>query len=128
MYRTLMVVLRCQLVPDLMQQTIIMQVISLVWYIFRVKDAENKCAEYCMKCCICCLWCLEKCLKYLNQNAYTIVGKSKQMLMSLWSMVYEKISHTENIQYCYKLTFRASCPSIHFYFSLSFLFIWFHFI
>ncbi|XP_060578387.1 choline transporter-like protein 1 isoform X1 [Ruditapes philippinarum] len=40
----------------------------------KFKDAENKCAEYCMKCCICCLWCLEKCLKYLNQNAYTIVA------------------------------------------------------
>lgn len=40
----------------------------------KLKNAENKCAEYCMKCCICCLWCLEKCLKYLNQNAYTIVA------------------------------------------------------
>ncbi|WAR22764.1 CTL1L-like protein [Mya arenaria] len=39
---------------------------------FGALNSENKCGEYCMKCCICCLWCLEKCLKYLNQNAYTI--------------------------------------------------------
>lgn len=30
----------------------------------------------CLKCCICCLWCLEKLLKFLNQNAYTIIGQS----------------------------------------------------
>ncbi|CAC5422165.1 SLC44A1 [Mytilus coruscus] len=35
---------------------------------------SNKCAEYCLKCCICCLCCLEKCLKFLNQNAYTVVA------------------------------------------------------
>ncbi|KAK3591236.1 hypothetical protein CHS0354_010601 [Potamilus streckersoni] len=40
----------------------------------KLKGSENKCASFCMKCCMCCLWCLEKCLKYLNQNAYTIVA------------------------------------------------------
>lgn len=35
---------------------------------------DNKCADYCLKCCICCLCCLEKCLKFLNQNAYTVVA------------------------------------------------------
>ena len=45
----------------------------------KCKDSENLCAKACLKCCICCLWCLEKLLKFLNQNAYTIVsieGKS----------------------------------------------------
>ncbi|XP_021343598.1 choline transporter-like protein 1 isoform X3 [Mizuhopecten yessoensis] len=40
----------------------------------KFKGSENQCAQYCLKCCICCLWCLEKCLKYLNQNAYTVVA------------------------------------------------------
>ncbi|XP_069128157.1 choline transporter-like protein 1 isoform X1 [Argopecten irradians] len=40
----------------------------------KLKGSENQCAQYCLKCCICCLWCLEKCLKYLNQNAYTVVA------------------------------------------------------
>ncbi|KAK3090735.1 hypothetical protein FSP39_014173, partial [Pinctada imbricata] len=40
----------------------------------KFKNSENECAKYCLKCCICCLWCLEKCLKYLNQNAYTVIA------------------------------------------------------
>lgn len=48
-------------------------IFSLVF--FRTKGSQNTCVQYAMKCCICCLWCLEKCLKYLNQNAYTVVGK-----------------------------------------------------
>ncbi|XP_041356726.1 choline transporter-like protein 1 [Gigantopelta aegis] len=42
----------------------------------QLKGSENQCARFCMKCCICCLWCLERCLKYLNANAYTIVAVS----------------------------------------------------
>ena len=26
--------------------------------------------EILLKCCMCCLWCLEKCIKFLNKNAY----------------------------------------------------------
>ncbi|CAL1601349.1 unnamed protein product [Knipowitschia caucasica] len=37
----------------------------------QLKGKENACARCMLKCCICCLWCLEKCLAYLNQNAYT---------------------------------------------------------
>lgn len=48
----------------------------LVFFLNRMKGSQNTCAKYTMKCCICCLWCLEKCLKYLNQNAYTVVGKN----------------------------------------------------
>uniref|UniRef100_A0A672FN22 Choline transporter-like protein n=1 Tax=Salarias fasciatus TaxID=181472 RepID=A0A672FN22_SALFA len=32
---------------------------------------DNACARCMLKACVCCLWCLEKCLAYLNQNAYT---------------------------------------------------------
>ncbi|KAJ0033763.1 hypothetical protein NQD34_000870 [Periophthalmus magnuspinnatus] len=37
----------------------------------QLKGKENACARCMLKCCICCLWCLEKCLAFLNQNAYT---------------------------------------------------------
>ncbi|CAB1337319.1 unnamed protein product [Coregonus sp. 'balchen'] len=37
----------------------------------QLKGKENACARCMLKTCICCLWCLEKCLNYLNQNAYT---------------------------------------------------------
>ncbi|KAJ8371675.1 hypothetical protein AAFF_G00303510 [Aldrovandia affinis] len=36
----------------------------------QLKGRENACARCMLKACICCLWCLEKCLTYLNQNAY----------------------------------------------------------
>ncbi|XP_061685786.1 choline transporter-like protein 1 isoform X2 [Syngnathoides biaculeatus] len=37
----------------------------------QLKGKENACARCMLKSCVCCLWCLEKCLAYLNQNAYT---------------------------------------------------------
>ncbi|KAL2098165.1 hypothetical protein ACEWY4_007372 [Coilia grayii] len=37
----------------------------------QLKGKENACARCIVKACICCLWCLQKCLQYLNQNAYT---------------------------------------------------------
>ncbi|XP_007885310.2 choline transporter-like protein 3 [Callorhinchus milii] len=36
-----------------------------------LKGKEGACARCLVNCCMCCLWCLEKCLRYLNQNAYT---------------------------------------------------------
>ncbi|XP_064199610.1 choline transporter-like protein 1 isoform X4 [Anguilla rostrata] len=36
----------------------------------QLKGKENACARCMLNACICCLWCLEKCLNYLNQNAY----------------------------------------------------------
>ncbi|KAK6171841.1 hypothetical protein SNE40_018266 [Patella caerulea] len=44
----------------------------------KLKVSDRQCAKYWTKCCICCLWCLEKCLKYLSANAYTIVAISGQ--------------------------------------------------
>jgi len=40
----------------------------------KCKGSDNIVAQWCLKCCICCLWCLEQCLKFLNQNAYTITA------------------------------------------------------
>ncbi|XP_049811569.1 choline transporter-like 1 [Schistocerca nitens] len=31
-------------------------------------------ARCCLKCCICCLYCFENCIRFLNQNAYTVVA------------------------------------------------------
>lgn len=36
----------------------------------QLKGSENACARCMLKTCVCCLCCLEKCLSYLNQNAY----------------------------------------------------------
>lgn len=38
------------------------------------KHQELKCVSWCLKCCICCLWCMEKCIRYLNHNAYTVIA------------------------------------------------------
>ncbi|KAK7508117.1 hypothetical protein BaRGS_00000356, partial [Batillaria attramentaria] len=48
----------------------------LMWLNKKLKNSENCCAQFCTKCCCCCLWCLEKCLKYLNANAYTVIAVS----------------------------------------------------
>ncbi len=56
--------------------------------VFRCKGSENALAQCCLKCCICCLWCLEQCLKFLNQNAYTIVGRYN---ISLSLLLYGKV-------------------------------------
>uniref|UniRef100_A0A3Q3W1J7 Choline transporter-like protein n=1 Tax=Mola mola TaxID=94237 RepID=A0A3Q3W1J7_MOLML len=43
----------------------------ILMYIHKqLKGKESACARCLLKTCICCLWCLEKCLNYLNQNAY----------------------------------------------------------
>ncbi|XP_072319106.1 choline transporter-like protein 2 isoform X2 [Eucyclogobius newberryi] len=45
----------------------------------KLKGAQNKCAKFMLSCMKCCFWCLEKCLKFLNRNAYIMVaiyGKS----------------------------------------------------
>jgi len=36
--------------------------------------SQNSCVKYMMKCCICCLWFLEKFMKFVNFNAYTIIN------------------------------------------------------
>ncbi|XP_022918127.2 choline transporter-like 1 [Onthophagus taurus] len=40
----------------------------------RNKDKGSECASCGLKCCICCFYCLENFLRYLNQNAYTVVA------------------------------------------------------
>merc|ERR1719229_400771 len=40
----------------------------------QAKAQQNKVGEYILTCMVCCTWCLEKCLKYLNKNAYIQVA------------------------------------------------------
>ncbi|XP_076462742.1 choline transporter-like protein 1 [Babylonia areolata] len=40
----------------------------------KCKNAESRCGGFCSKCCCCCLWCMEKCLRYINANAYTVIA------------------------------------------------------
>jgi len=44
---------------------------AILTYVERkTKDRTGVIVELVLKCCMCCLWCLEKCLKFLNKNAY----------------------------------------------------------
>lgn len=50
---------------------IIQQIRAVVGYIQKkAEEADNKIAKYLLCACQCCLWCLEKCMKFLNKNAY----------------------------------------------------------
>ncbi|XP_034046571.1 choline transporter-like protein 2 isoform X2 [Thalassophryne amazonica] len=40
----------------------------------RLKGAHNKFTKFLMCCLKCCFWCLEKCVKFLNRNAYIMVA------------------------------------------------------
>ncbi|KAM7010269.1 choline transporter-like protein 2 [Tautogolabrus adspersus] len=45
----------------------------------KLKGAQNKFAKFMLTCMKCCFWCLEKCIKFLNRNAYIMIaiyGKS----------------------------------------------------
>uniref|UniRef100_H3BZU4 Choline transporter-like protein n=1 Tax=Tetraodon nigroviridis TaxID=99883 RepID=H3BZU4_TETNG len=45
----------------------------------KLKGAQNRCAKFLLSCLKCCFWCLEKCIKFLNRNAYIMIaiyGKS----------------------------------------------------
>ncbi|KAG9338747.1 hypothetical protein JZ751_025183 [Albula glossodonta] len=40
----------------------------------KLKGAQNKFAKFLLRCLKCCFWCLEKCIKFLNRNAYIMVA------------------------------------------------------
>uniref|UniRef100_A0A8C5DMI1 Choline transporter-like protein n=1 Tax=Gouania willdenowi TaxID=441366 RepID=A0A8C5DMI1_GOUWI len=40
----------------------------------KLKGANNKCAKFMLSCMKCCFWCLEKCIKFLNRNAYIMIA------------------------------------------------------
>lgn len=51
--------------------------IILTYLYAKMKAAKgdgNSCAECGLKCCMCCFWMLEKFIRYLNHNAYTVIA------------------------------------------------------
>ncbi|PAA61884.1 hypothetical protein BOX15_Mlig017017g8, partial [Macrostomum lignano] len=40
----------------------------------KLKDTQNPVGQFFLKCLKCCFWCLEKCLKFLNRNAYILIA------------------------------------------------------
>lgn len=48
----------------------------LMYFYSKMKKGEGQsgCAECGLKCCICCFWMLEKFIRYLNHNAYTVIA------------------------------------------------------
>lgn len=55
--------------------SLLVAIVQFIRYIIaklqkKAKDTKNKIAEYILCCCQCCFWCLERCLKFINKNAY----------------------------------------------------------
>ena len=44
------------------------------FYRFEKNKETSPCAQCGLKCCICCFYCLEKFIRYMNHNAYTVVA------------------------------------------------------
>lgn len=59
--------------------SLIITIVKVIKYILmyikqKMDESGNDCAKFCLKCCICCMWCLENVLKFLHQNAYTVIA------------------------------------------------------
>lgn len=55
--------------------SLLVAIVQFIRYIIaklqkKAKETKNKIAEYILCCCQCCFWCLERCLKFINKNAY----------------------------------------------------------
>ncbi|KAF7711000.1 hypothetical protein HF521_000011 [Silurus meridionalis] len=48
--------------------------VTLEYLDHKLKGAENRCAKFLLSCLKCCFWCLEKCIKFINRNAYIMVA------------------------------------------------------
>lgn len=46
----------------------------LTYLYTKLTKSDNDCAKCGLKCCICCFWMLEKFIRYLNHNAYTVIA------------------------------------------------------
>ncbi|BFZ16524.1 hypothetical protein BsWGS_19563 [Bradybaena similaris] len=46
----------------------------LIFITKRMKNSENSCGRFCLRCCCCCVFCVDKCLRYLSSNTYTVVA------------------------------------------------------
>lgn len=49
-------------------------IINLSLFRFEKTKETSPCAQCGLKCCICCFYCLEKFIRYMNHNAYTVIA------------------------------------------------------
>lgn len=49
-------------------------ILTYLYAKMKAKKGESGCAECGLKCCICCFYLLEKFIRYLNHNAYTVIA------------------------------------------------------
>lgn len=49
-------------------------ILTYMYAKMKAKQGQNGCAECGLKCCICCFYMLEKFIRYLNHNAYTVIA------------------------------------------------------
>ena len=49
---------------------------NLTLVFLRIPKKTGKCGEYVVKCLRCVLYCFEKLIRYLNKNAYIMIGKA----------------------------------------------------
>lgn len=56
--------------------TIVQLIRLLLEYVHKKlkETTDNPVADFIMKCLKCCFWCLEKCLRFINKNAYIIIA------------------------------------------------------
>ena len=60
---------------------------------YRLKGSENAVAKAILKCLQCFLWCLEKCLKFLNKNAYIVIAMTGKSFCPSAQQVTRFINH-----------------------------------
>lgn len=55
--------------------------VQVNWFVIfssHLSGAQNKFAKFLLSCLKCCFWCLEKCIKFLNRNAYIMVSSRER--------------------------------------------------
>lgn len=65
----------------------------------RGSDKGSECAACGLKCCICCFWFLEKFIRYLNHNAYTVIAIESVNFCPAAGIVSNQKKQTKNLIY-----------------------------
>ncbi|KAK3919480.1 Choline transporter-like 1 [Frankliniella fusca] len=49
-------------------------ILTYIYAKLKNNEETSECAKCGLKCCICCFYCLEKCVRFMNHNAYTVIA------------------------------------------------------
>ncbi|KAJ1531974.1 hypothetical protein ONE63_000611 [Megalurothrips usitatus] len=49
-------------------------ILTYIYAKMKKSEETSECAKCGLKCCICCFYCLEKCVRFMNHNAYTVIA------------------------------------------------------